>query len=83
MYVCMMSLPHSALRYEIREQQESFPPPTETTPETEIPAPTETVEKPPPAEFKPVYLSNSTQPCQCSACVGAVAASIQPVSARQ
>ena len=30
--------------------------------------------------FKPVYLPNSSQPCQCSACVGAVAALVTGVS---
>ena len=29
--------------------------------------------------FTPVYLANSTQPCQCSACVGAMAANITKV----
>ena len=32
--------------------------------------------------FTPVYLSNSSQPCQCSACVGAMAASITKVRRR-
>ena len=30
--------------------------------------------------FKPVYLPNSSQPCQCSACVGAIAAIVTAVS---
>ena len=30
--------------------------------------------------FTPVYLPNSSQPCQCSACVGAIAASITKVT---
>ena len=30
--------------------------------------------------FRPQYLPNSTQACHCSACVGAVAANVQPVS---
>ena len=29
--------------------------------------------------FRPVYLTNSAQPCQCSACVGAMAATITKV----
>ena len=29
--------------------------------------------------FTPVYLANSSQPCQCSACVGAMAANITKV----
>ena len=30
--------------------------------------------------FRPLYLPNSTQACHCSACVGAVAANVHPVS---
>jgi hypothetical protein len=32
------------------------------------------------AGFRPLYLPNSTQACHCSACVGAVAANVHPVS---
>ena len=32
------------------------------------------------AGFRPVYLPNSSQACHCSACVGAVAANVHPVS---
>ena len=73
------------LRYEIKEQQESsirLDPPA-TKPSVQQPTPTggSVSEKGSVglSEFKPVYLSNSSQPCQCSACVGAVAATIQPV----
>ena len=30
--------------------------------------------------FRPLYLPNSSQACHCSACVGAVAANVHPVS---
>ena len=30
--------------------------------------------------FAPVFLANSSQPCQCSACVGAMAANITEVT---
>ncbi len=54
-------------RYQVIEQQESFSSTTQS----------DVLNK---QYFKPVYYGKDSKPCQCSACVGAIAAIITPVS---
>ena len=80
LFVCVclfVGLPH----YQVQDQQEAVRPTSATTkrPDSgskEKAGDGEEVKK----SFKPLYQSPRTQPCQCSACIGAVATVICPVS---
>lgn len=60
-------------RYHVRDQQESF-----TSQTCEKSTENQSKDDIKSTSFKPLYLSKGSKPCQCSACVGAVATIITP-----
>ena len=58
-------------RYQIKEQQESLQSKNDAVLHFEAKNK---------QHFKPLYYCKDSKPCQCSACVGAIAATITPVS---
>ena len=69
---CSLALP----RYQVREQQES----TTSNPVVTRPNEPHGSKKEVKKYFKPFLYSKDSQPCQCSACVGAMATIITTVS---